>query len=172
MKKVILIGYMGSGKSIIAEELSKACAVEYVELDNLIEENTTKSISELFETKGALFFRKLENKLFKEVISNPKNVIISTGGGTPCYFDNHKLLNDEQVISIYLKASVDTLYHRLLSQKAHRPVVANLSNEDMKEFIAKHIFERSYFYNHAQHTISVDDKTVGQIVTEIKTLLL
>lgn len=171
MKKVILIGYMGSGKSLIAEKLAQKINIQYLELDDLIQENTNKSIKELFERKGELFFRKLENQLFKEILANENDVIISTGGGTPCYFDNHKLLNDKNFISIYLKASIETLHKRLQSDKEKRPLIANLSSDEMEEFIAKHLFERSYYYNHAGHKITVDDKTVDEIVLEIESLL-
>jgi shikimate kinase len=172
MKKVILIGYMGSGKSVIAKKISKKIGFDYLELDYLIEENENKSIAEIFKTKGELYFRKIENQLFKEVLSNQSDFVISTGGGTPCYFDNHNLLNSENCISIYLKASIDTLYNRLLTEKDKRPLIADLNPLEMKEFIAKHLFERSYFYNQATYKVTVDEKDMEEITSEIEKLLL
>ena len=89
MKKVILIGYMAVGKTTIAELLSEKNGVKYVDLDKLIEKKTNLSISELFKQKGEIYFRKIEHEIFKDVIENDENLIISTGGGTPCYADNH-----------------------------------------------------------------------------------
>lgn len=171
MKKVILVGYMGSGKSVISDKLSQKINIQAAELDKLIEENAKKSIKNIFEDKGELYFRKLENKIFKEIIESKEDVIISTGGGTPCYYNNHELLNGDERISIYLKASIDTLYDRLKKEFESRPIIANLELEEAKEFIAKHLFERSYFYNQATYVVTVDNKSVDEIVAEITTLL-
>ena len=95
---------------------------------------------------------------------------MSTGGGTPCYANNHELLIGDDIISIYLKASIDTLYTRLQSEKDKRPLLMTKSNDELKEFIAKHLFERSFFYNKVKHIIQTDDKSVHNIVNEIISL--
>ena len=171
MQKIILVGYMAVGKTTIAEKLSNETSIEWVDLDKLIESEAHLSISELFKEKGEIYFRKVEHKLFNELIQNPKKIIISTGGGTPCYANSHLLMNGENVISIYLKASIETIYERLRSEKEQRPLVAKQSEEELKEFVAEHLFERSYFYNQATHTLSVDAKTPQEIVDEILVLL-
>ena len=171
MKKVILVGYMAVGKTTIARLISEKKGVKYVDLDNLIEEKTNLSINELFKQKGEIYFRKIEHEIFKEIIENDENLIISTGGGTPCYADNHLFLNGKNVVSIYLKASVSTIFDRLKSEKKNRPLVANQSEEKLKEFVAIHLFERSHFYNQATFTISVDNKSPELIVPEILLLL-
>lgn len=171
MKKVVLIGYMGSGKSVIAKKLAGELDLKYFELDELIEQNENKSIKEIFETKGELYFRKLEHKLFKDILNND-DFVLSTGGGTPCYYDNHKILSNETMTSIFLKASIETLFRRLKDEKSTRPLLSELDSSEMKEFIAKHLFERSYFYNQAKYVVNVDDKSVEEIVSEIKQLLL
>jgi len=149
MKKVVLIGYMGSGKSIISKKLSQKLKISFVELDEEIEEISKMSIEKLFSNKGELYFRKLEHQLFLELLSRTEDLIISTGGGTPCYFNNHELLNGEGVVSIYLKASIDTLFKRLMYEKQKRPLIAHLEDNELKEFIAKHLFDRSFYYNQA-----------------------
>ncbi|WP_298120197.1 shikimate kinase [Flavobacterium sp.] len=171
MKKVVLIGYMGSGKSVVAKKLAHNIGISVVELDKMIEEKCEMSIETLFSTKGELFFRKQEHQLFLELLSDDKNMVISTGGGTPCYFNNHELLNDENVVSVYLKASIDTLYNRLLQGKQNRPLIANLGDDEIKEFIAKHLFDRSFYYNQATFKVNVDDKSIDEIVNEIVNLL-
>jgi shikimate kinase len=171
MTKIILLGYMGCGKSTIANKLSNKVQIPYVDLDKSIEEKTNLTISQIFENHGEIYFRKLEHDVFVELLNTTNDLIIGLGGGTPCYANNHELLNSEDVVSIYLKASIETLYNRLVHNKNKRPVIANKNEEELKEFIAKHLFDRSFYYNHAQHKIVVDDKTVEQTVSEIVQLL-
>ena len=171
MKKVILIGYMAVGKTTIAQLISKRKGVKYVDLDKLIEEKTSLSIAELFKLKGEIYFRKIEHEIFRDIMTNNENLVISTGGGTPCYANNHLLLNAENCISIYLRASLQVILQRLKSEKGTRPLVANQSEEGLKEFVGKHLFERSYFYNQATFTIDVDNKSPEVIADEIIQLL-
>lgn len=171
MKKVILVGYMAVGKSTIARLISEKTGLKYVDLDNLIEEKTNLSISELFKQKGEIYFRKIEHEIFKEIIENDENLIISTGGGTPCYADNHLFLNGKNIVSFYLNVSLPIIIDRLKSEKKTRPLVANQSEEELEEFVAKHLFERSYFYNQATFKIDVDNKKSEVVVDEILQLL-
>lgn len=171
MKKIILLGYMGCGKSTIAKALSKLTKIPFVDLDKSIEERTKSSINEIFERHGEIYFRKLEHEVFVELLNSPEKIIIGLGGGTPCYANNHELLNGATVLSIYLKASVETLFDRLVAHKSKRPLIADKTDEEMKEFIAKHLFDRSFYYNHAQYKIDVDDKSIDQTVNEILDLL-
>jgi shikimate kinase len=171
MWKIILIGYMGVGKTTIGQLLAKKTRIDWIDLDTMIENENKLTIQEIFEQYGEIYFRKLEHRLFKKMVENEKELIISTGGGTPCYADNHMLLNGEKTISIYLKASIDTIFERLINNKNERPLITNQLDEELKEFIAKSIFERSYFYNHATYTLIIDGKTPELIVTEIQKLL-
>lgn len=171
MRKVILIGYMAVGKTTIAQLLSEKIGVKYVDLDKLIEKKTNLTISEIFNLKGEIYFRKIEHEIFEEIIKNDENLIISTGGGTPCYADNHFFLNYENCQSVYLSATISVILERLNSGKETRPLVANQSEEALKEFVAKHLFERSYFYNQATFKIDIDNKNPEVIVDEIIQLL-
>jgi len=171
MRKIILLGYMGCGKTTIAKKLSKSTKIPFLDLDKCIEEREKLSVNEIFEQKGEIYFRKLEHKLFVELLNSPEKIIIGLGGGTPCYSNNHELLIREDVVSVYLKASVDTLVERLVSNNSKRPLVANKTEEELKEFIAQHLFERSYYYNQAQYKVSVDGKTVEETIIDILELL-
>jgi shikimate kinase len=171
MKKIILLGYMGCGKSTIANKLSGMVQIPYVDLDEYIEKKANQTIKQIFETQGEIYFRKLEHTYFVELLNTPDKMIIGLGGGTPCYANNHELLNGDGVISIYLKASIDTLFNRLVANKSKRPLIADKSEEEMKEFIAKHLFDRSFYYNHAQYKVSVDDKSIEETVNDILNLL-
>jgi shikimate kinase len=172
MKKIILIGYMGSGKSTIAKLLSKSMQYEFLDLDEIIEKEQNASVSTIFEQKGEVFFRKLEHQVLKRILQSESNMILSLGGGTPCFTNNQELLKQENICTVYLKTSIDKLYERLRTQKANRPLIANKSEDEMKEFIAKHLFERSFYYNQAKYIVSTDDKTPQETVLEIQSLLV
>lgn len=171
MKKIVLLGYMGCGKSTIAQNLSKITNIPFLDLDKCIEERVNLSINEIFEKHGEVYFRKLEHEMFVELLQSSENTIIGLGGGTPCYANNHELLKGDDMVSVYLKASIDTLYNRLVHNKSKRPLIANMNEEEMKEFIAKHLFDRSFYYNQAKHKVSVDDKSVEETVQDILDIL-
>ena len=171
MEKIILLGYMGCGKSTIAKMLSKNTQISFVDLDKYIEDKVNKSINTIFELHGEVYFRKLEHECFVELLNSDQKIIIGLGGGTPCYANNHGLLKGAGVKSIYLKASIQTLFDRLSVNKSKRPLIANKNDEEMMEFIAMHLFERSFYYNQAQYTVSVDDKTVDETVKDILAIL-
>lgn len=172
MRKIVLIGYMASGKTTMGKILAVKLGISHVDLDDLIQKETKLPIENIFSEKGEIYFRKNEHTLFKKLVESKESLIISTGGGTPCYADNHLFLNGEGVISIYLKASIDLLYDRLLTEKSKRPLVADKNKEELKEFIAKQLFERSYYYNKATFKISIDGKNIEDIASEILDLLV
>jgi shikimate kinase len=171
MRKIILLGYMGCGKSTIAKTLSRIIRIPFVDLDEYIEEKTNLSINAIFEKHGEIYFRKIEHEAFLELLNSLEDMIIGLGGGTPCYANNHELLEGENVVSVYLRASIDTLFNRLSANKSKRPLIANKNDEEMKEFIAMHLFERSFYYNQAQYKVNVDDKTIDQVILDIVSIL-
>jgi len=171
MRKIILLGYMGCGKSTIANRLSNITNIPYIDLDKSIEERTNLSINEIFKQRGEIYFRKLEREVLIELLNAPENLIIGLGGGTPCYTNNHELLKREDIVSIYLKASVETLFDRLLSKKSKRPLIADKTDDELKEFIAKHLFERSFYYNQAQYIVAIDGKTKDETTQDILDIL-
>ncbi len=166
---IVLIGYMASGKSSIGTKLAKKLDYNFVDLDDLIEEKENLTVSEVFKTKGEVYFRKQEAFYLKEQIENNTNFILSVGGGTPCYGTNMEyIINAENVTSIYLKGSVSTLSEKLIKKKSKRPLIAHIETEEaMAEFVGKHLFERIHFYNKAQVKVIVDEKTKEEIANEI-----
>ncbi len=171
MRKIILVGYMAVGKSTIGKILAEKTQMKWVDLDKIIESNVKLSVSDIFKEKGEIFFRKQEHLEFKKIINTEEQLVISTGGGTPCYANNHLLLNGNNVVSIYLYASIGNLYNRLTNNTSKRPLVANQTEEELKEFIAKNLFDRSYYYNQATFKINTDGKTPEDIIVEIEALL-
>ena len=167
MKKIILVGYMGSGKTEIGKNLARKLNLPFYDLDILIENEEQKSVEKIFASKGEIYFRKIEHGILIKQIQKNESYVLSLGGGTPCYANNHLLLQDSNVDSIYLKASVNTLTERLKIGKRKRPLVANLDDTELPEFIAKHLFDRSFYYNQSKKVVTVDEKSPYDIVEEI-----
>lgn len=160
---------MASGKSVVGKVLADELGVEYFDLDKLIEQKNNKSVQEIFEQNGEIFFRKQEHLLLNEWIEQPQSFVLSLGGGTPCYANNHLVFQREDVLSVYLKAKVTTLADRIEADEDNRPLLSNIS--DKKSYIGQHLLERSFYYNQAKFSVNTDDKTIGEIVTEIKSFL-
>jgi len=162
------MGYMGSGKTLVSKELNILNNFKIFDLDTEISKQNNRSITEIFKEKGEIFFRKTEKEVLEKILSSEKNIILSLGGGTPCYYNNIDSIN-EKTISVFLKTNVKTLAQRLSSEKDKRPLIQNISNEDLPEFIAKHLFERNPFYNQAKITINTDNLSTKEIAEEILT---
>ena len=113
MKKIILTGYMGSGKTTVASLLAEKTGLKHLDLDEIVEKKAQFTIGEIFKNKGEIYFRKLEHECLKEAIASEENWVLSLGGGTPCYYNNHELLKENGVITFYLKASVATLVFKI-----------------------------------------------------------
>lgn len=163
---------MGSGKSTIGQTLANELNLSFVDLDHAIEKEIGMSIRDFFEASGELKFRRLENDVLKKVILENSSMILSTGGGTPCYGNNLELMKSALKTKVfYLKASIKTLSERLVSEKDTRPLIQAIGEEDLPEFIGKHLFERLNFYLQAHHVIDIDQKSVETIAKEIVELL-
>ncbi|MEE9349807.1 MAG: shikimate kinase [Flavobacteriaceae bacterium] len=171
--KIVILGYMACGKTFIASKLASNLKIIHIDLDDYIEEKENLSIAELFKTKGEIYFRKIETKYLKEILVQEKEFILSVGGGTPCYGDNIQLIKDNS-ISIYLKASPLVLFSNLINEKEKRPLVSSLKDDELKEFIAKHLFERNFYYLQADHYVEVDKsrKTSKEVVEEIVSYII
>jgi len=168
--KLVLLGYMGCGKSTIGKLLASAMSLKFVDLDAYIEIKEEATIKEIFETKGEIYFRKIETSYLKELMNDIEHDIISLGGGTPCFGENMDIINMNST-SVYLRATIPTLYNRLKKEQATRPLIQSIGLDKLEEFIGKHLFERGFFYNRAEKIVTVDRKSIDEIVTEIKVYL-
>lgn len=166
---IVLIGYMGSGKSTVAKYLSHILNIDVIDLDAYIEQCESAPIVSIFKTKGEIYFRKKETQYLKEVLDIDGPKILALGGGTPCYSNNMTVIkNHKDSKSFYLKASITTLVDRLFIEKTARPLISHLeSKEDLAEFIGKHLFERNVFYSQADFTIDINEKTIETIGEDI-----
>ncbi len=149
VKRVYLIGFMGSGKSTMGRWVADAMdGWTFLDLDHFIEHKYHKTISQIFEDSGEDGFREIEAKCLREV-SDFDKVIIGAGGGTPCFFNNMEVMNATG-LTIYLKLSSEVLNDRLRSSKSQRPLVANKNGEELLDYIAKKLNERESFYSKAK----------------------
>ena len=173
MRRIVLVGYMGSGKTTVGKALSKATGMMFYDLDWYIENRMHTTVSKLFTERGEKAFRKIEYNMLHEV-AEFEDVIISCGGGTPCFFDNMDYLNQQGDV-VYLKASPDTLYKHLLMAKVERPLLKGKSPEELIAYITEHLKERAPFYEKARYTLDVnvldDYDKIHTSVQSIRTLL-
>ena len=156
-EKVFLIGMMGSGKSYWTKKISKWIKYAGYDLDSLIEMNEEKTISEIFSEDGEDYFRKIESKLLKW-FKEKKKYVLATGGGTPCSQDNMDFMKKEGVV-IWLDESIEVLAQRLLAEKAQRPLIANIEDTGLADFLQNKILERTPFYQQAHYQLSSDQIT-------------
>jgi shikimate kinase len=169
--KIVLLGYMASGKSSVGKKLAKSLIMNFIDLDDYIIEKEKMSITNIFEKKGEVYFRLIENKYLKEILSKKDDFILALGGGTPCYANNMEVIHKENTISIYLQGSIPTMVKRLIKKKAKRPLIASLGDDIIPEFVAKHLFERRFYYKQAKMTIKIDNKKKSEVAKELQTLL-
>lgn len=163
---ITLVGYMGSGKTHVSKILSEKIKFKLFDLDKEISRRNKATIPEIFQKRGEIYFRKLEREILEEILASQDNIVLSLGGGTPVYYNNMEIINNNST-SIFLRTSINTLVERLSKQKEKRPLIANISQDDLPEFIAKHLFERNVYYSRAQYTIVTDYKTPEEILQEI-----
>lgn len=154
MRRIVLIGYMGSGKTTVGRALAKELQLPFYDLDWYIENRMRKKVSQIFAEQGEEGFRRIERNMLHEV-AEFENVIISCGGGTPCFFDNMDYMNG-QGETVYLQASPDVLYNHLKMGKTERPLLKNKTPEEMQVFIAEQLEKREPYYSKAKHTLNVD----------------
>ncbi len=154
MERIFIIGYMGSGKTTIGKLLAKALSLSFVDLDAYIEKKYRKTVPALFEEKGEEGFRKIESQSLREV-ADFEDVVVSTGGGTPCFFDNMEVMN-RTGITLYLDAHPEELADHLMASKTVRPLIVGKSREELIPFITKHLAGRESHYRKAQIIYPID----------------
>lgn len=162
---------MGVGKSTIGKLLAQIRGKTFLDLDEIISQKEGKSISDLFASKGEIYFRKVEHQVLQGILETQSNFVLSLGGGTPCYAQNHLLYARADCQSIYLKASISTLYARAVLERTQRPILHTIPEDELEEFIAKQVFERSYYYNQTSFSVVVDQKSPEEISQELFNVL-
>ena len=173
MTRIFLIGYMGAGKTTLGKAFSRELGLTFIDLDWYIEERFHKTVQQLFSERGEQGFRELEQKMLHEV-AEFEDVIISCGGGTPCFFDNIDYLNQQGDV-VYLKVEPETLYKHLKMGKVERPLLKGKSEEELITFIREQLEKREPFYTKARHILDVtlmdDYEKIKISVEKIRELL-
>lgn len=154
MRRIFIIGYMGAGKTTIGKALAKDIGLDFYDLDWYIEARMRKTVKQIFDERGEGGFRKIEHNMLHEA-GEFENVVISCGGGTPCFFDNIDYMN-QQGDTVYLKAAPDVLYGHLKMGKTVRPLLLNKTPDEVKAFIKEQLAQREPFYNKAKNTLDVN----------------
>ncbi|MBQ7420774.1 MAG: shikimate kinase [Prevotella sp.] len=154
MIRIIIIGYMGAGKTTIGKALSTELGMKFYDLDWYIESRMHKTVKQIFDERGEEGFRQIEKNMLHEV-AEFENVIISCGGGTPCFFDNMEYMN-KQGDTLYLKASPETLYNHLKIGKSVRPLLLNKTSEEVQFFIQEQLESREQYYSKAKYILDVN----------------
>ena len=153
MIRIILIGYMGAGKTTVGKALAKELGVTFYDLDWYIESRMRKTVAQIFAEKGEEGFRKIEHNMLHE-IAEFEDVIVSCGGGTPCFFDNIDYMNQQGPV-VYLKADPEVLCKHLAMSKNDRPLLRGKSPEELITFIREQLEKREPFYTKARYTLDV-----------------
>ena len=173
MTRIILIGYMGAGKTTIGKILAKDLGVPFYDLDWYIETRMRKKVKQIFDERGEEGFRIIEKNMLHEV-AEFENVVVACGGGTPCFFDNMEYLVGQGDV-VYLRGTTDVLFRHLKMGKGVRPLLLGKSDEELLEYIKENVEKREGFYMKANHIVDIpcmeDEDKILDTTEKIKTEL-
>ncbi len=153
MTRIILVGYMGAGKTTVGRHLANALGLQFFDLDWYIEARYHQRVAQIFASSGEQGFRLLEQKMLHEV-AEFEDIVLSCGGGTPCFFDNMEYMN-QQAETVYLKATPSVLAQHLSMGKTERPLIKGKSPQELRQYIEESIAAREPYYLLAKHTLDV-----------------
>lgn len=173
MTRIILIGYMGAGKTTIGKILAKDLGIPFYDLDWYIETRMRKKVKQIFDERGEEGFRIIEKNMLHEV-AEFENVVVACGGGTPCFFDNMEYLVGQGDV-VYLRGTPDVLFRHLKMGKGVRPLLLGKSDEELLEYIKENVEKREEFYMKANHIVDIpcmeDEDKILDTTEKIKTEL-
>lgn len=164
--RVFLIGFMGSGKSHWGRILQDALKINFYDLDSVIEKKENQTIAEIFESKGEEYFRRLEHETLDAMIQEHPDMILSCGGGTPCFFKNIDLMKKSGTV-VWLNPAVEALVKRLVKEKDKRPLLKEVSDEALHSFILKKMNDRRIYYEQAHVHVEEDKATPASLIEQI-----
>jgi shikimate kinase len=162
--RIYLVGYMGCGKSTIGRKVADLMGICFIDLDKYIEERYFKTVPAIFAEEGEKAFREKERASLIEV-SQFEDVVVGTGGGAPCFFDNMEMMNNNGV-TVYIAPDVEVLANRLIKSKTERPLIAGKSREELVLFIEEALKKRAPFYEKAKIIIRGENNLDPKLVIE------
>ena len=154
MTRILLVGFMAAGKTTLGKALASDLGLQFVDLDHYIENRYHCTIAHLFAERGEEAFRQIERNMLHEV-AEFEDVVISTGGGTPCFFDNMDYMN-AQGTTVFLEASPEVIYTRLTIARVQRPLVKGKTADELRQYITEMLECRAPYYTRATHTFCAD----------------
>ena len=164
--KIFFIGFMGSGKTHWGKQVSEKLQIPFFDLDEQIIAHEEKAIAEIFAENGEEYFRVLERDILHFITDGHENFVMACGGGTPCYYNNIDYMNQSGT-TIWINTTIDNLFQRLILEKETRPLIKNLSNEQLKGFIIKKFSDRKIYYEQADIIIDEDPVLLEDLVQKI-----
>lgn len=165
MNRIVLIGYMYSGKSTFGSKIAKRLNYEFVDLDKAIEQKYHYTVEDIFAKFSEDIFRQIEKDMLKEVLKK-EHIVIASGGGTPCFNNNMRLIKQE-AISLYLQMSAEQLFSRMSVSKKPRPMLSCIAKDKRLEFIKQSLKQREKYYLKADIVVDGFNPNVDKTVEEI-----
>jgi shikimate kinase len=164
--RIFLIGFMGSGKTHWGGLLSQRLQLPFLDLDSIITETEGKAITDIFQEHGEEYFRLLEKDILRDVIEKYPALVLSCGGGTPCFFNNIDLMKKEGTV-VWLNTSIEALAERLKREKAKRPLIKDISDDELRSYILKKMNDRRLYYEQADVHVDEADANIDSLLQQI-----
>jgi shikimate kinase len=164
--KIFLLGFMGSGKSYWGRLLSQKLQVPFFDLDEQIVNAEGKSINEIFDTNGEEYFRLIEKDTLHIITESHDSMVMACGGGTPCYFNNIEYMNREGT-TIWLDVPIQVLFERLIRERSRRPLLKDLSDDQVRSFIIKKFSDRKIYYEQAEIIVNEDPILLDSLIEKV-----
>lgn len=154
--RIFLIGFMGSGKTHWGKQVAQKLSLPFYDLDEVIVEEEKRSVTDIFGESGEEYFRNREKEVLEKIVDENANMVLSCGGGTPCFFNNIEFMKKYGIV-VWLNTQVDVLLHRLLKERITRPLLKDIGDEDLKHYIIRKLNERRMYYEQADVIIDKED---------------
>jgi shikimate kinase len=164
--RIFLIGFMGCGKTHWGKLLSAKMKMPFFDLDEKIEENEGRTVAEIFAKEGEEYFRLLEKDVLHLLTESHEGFIMATGGGTPCFYNNIDYLKKQGIV-VWINCSTDCLYQRLVKEKDKRPLISNIRDVDLKNYIVKKYSGRKIYYQQANVILPEENITLENLLSKI-----
>lgn len=164
--KIFFIGFMGSGKTHWGKQISEKLKLPFFDLDEQIVSDKGKSIADIFAEEGEEHFRLIEKDILHIITESHDSFVMACGGGTPCYFSNIEYMNQAGT-TIWINTPIDILFDRLIKEKQHRPLIRNISDDQLKSFIIKKFADRKIYFEQANIVIDEEPVRLELLVEKI-----
>ena len=164
--KIFLIGFMGSGKTHWGRLLSEKLSMRFFDLDEQVTEHAGKSIAEIFAAEGEEQFRMTEKDVLHIITESHESFVIACGGGSPCYFNNIEYMNKSGT-TVWINTPLDTLFERLVKEKNHRPLIKELTDDQLRNFISRKFASRKIYYEQADVTVEEEPVQLDKLIEKI-----